>query len=87
MRLSRTPNVATPAPARTNGPSHDAPLASTTSRSGASLAARSATGTTARTVTATSAYSASTAPRASGIARGIVRAGSRTSSPSVAMRA
>ena len=46
-----------------------------------------ATGTTASTVTATSAYSASTAPRASGIARGIVRAGSRTSSPSVAIRA
>lgn len=41
---------------------------------------------TAITATATRAYTARVMPSASGMARGIVRAGSRTSSPSVAMR-
>ena len=38
-------------------------------------------------VAATAAYTSSVSANAIGIARGMVRAGSRTSSPSVAMRA
>ena len=84
---SSTPSDATVAPTRTTGDNAAHLPCSTAVASGATLAARVVAPTAASAQTATSAYTANAMPSASGIARGIVRAGSATSSPSVAIRA
>src|SRR5512132_556278 len=84
---SNTPSDAIAAPTRTTGPSIGQPLLSTTATSGAGVRAISAPPTAASALTATSAYTASAMASASGMARGIVRVGATTSSPSVAIRA
>ncbi|SHY13724.1 Uncharacterised protein [Mycobacteroides abscessus subsp. abscessus] len=79
--------AATTAPIRTTGSIHPAPAAVTASSRGvAELASREGPSVV-KTANATTAYTTSAIPRAIGMARGMVRAGSRTSSPSVAMRA
>ena len=87
IRLSSTPRAAMPAPIRTTGASWSSGDELTTRASGAPLSAMPATGSAARTVMPTIAYTASTPVRARGIAFGMVVAGSRTSSPSVAILA
>jgi hypothetical protein len=63
------------------------PAARTASASGAFAEASAALPNSLSTATATTAYTTRVMPSAIGMARGIVRAGSRTSSPSVAILA
>ncbi len=87
MRASSAPRDAAAAPIRTTGWVQPHPEAAATSARGAVDAAVASGPSTASTVTATIAYTATARPRASTMARGIVRRGSLTSSPIVAMRA
>lgn len=74
-------------PRRTTGSSQPAPAARTTSVSGAAACASCCGPSASRAATATAAYTIKVIARAVGIARGMVRCGARTSSPSVAIRA
>ncbi len=85
VNASSEPSAATPAPTRTTGTSQGVPAARTASATGAVASTRASDPSTARTATATHAYTTSVMPKASGIPRGMVRAGSRTSSPRVAI--
>ena len=87
MSASRAPSAATPAATRTTGSAHVQPAAPTTSTSGATDAASRSGPSAPSAAVPTAAYTTTTMPNAIAIARGIVRDGSRTSSPSVAMRA
>ena len=87
MRASSAPRLATAAPTPTSGTAQSASTASTALTSGLELDARASEPRARSTETATTAYIATVMPSASGIARGIVRSGSRTSSPSVAILA
>ncbi|CKS39818.1 Uncharacterised protein [Mycobacterium tuberculosis] len=87
IKASSEPNAATAAPICTTGISQFTPATRMASDNGAAARASRCGPNTAITATATMAYTARVMPSASGMARGIVRAGSRTSSPSVAMRA
>jgi hypothetical protein len=86
-RLSRTPSDATAAPTRTTGASPGTADPSTTTRSGAVDPRSASSGMVPTTTTPTARYTVATTPSAIGTARGMVRSGSRTSSPRVAMRA
>ncbi len=87
MSTSREPSAATPAATRTTGSAQLHPAAATTSTSGAPEAASSCGPSDTRAAEPTATYTVMTIANAMPIARGIVREGSRTSSPSVAMRA
>ncbi len=87
MSASSEPSAATAAPTRTIGTKPGCPAEETASASGAVADASVVLPSSASTVTATAAYTSSVRPSEMRMARGIVRAGSSTSSPRVAMRA
>src|SRR5690606_33634025 len=87
INASSDPTAATTAPARTTGVSQPAPAASTTSDNGAVAVANPSAPSVTSAATPTSVYTTTVIAKAIGTARGMVRAGSRTSSPRVAIRA
>jgi hypothetical protein len=84
---SSAPSEASAAPMRTTGARGPAPAACTAVVSGATAAASRSGPAASSAATPTTRYTATVISRAMGMARGMVRRGSRTSSPMVAMRA
>ncbi len=84
---SNDPSAAATAPARTTGTSSGMPATRTVSANGVVVELNSCGPSTVNAAMATTAYTAVAEASAMGIARGMVRAGSRTSSPRVAIRA
>ena len=87
IKASRAPSEAAAPPTRTTTSVQSPALTWPTAASGVAVAAVPAGPSTASTVTATTAYSVTVMASAITIARGMVRAGSTTSSPRVAIRA
>ena len=83
---SSEPSAAAAAPARTTGSKPPAPAARTASAKGAAAVANRSGPSTASAVIATVVYTARVMASEIPTARGMVRAGSRTSSPRVAIR-
>jgi hypothetical protein len=87
ISANRAPTDARAAPTRTTGSTDPRSAADNTDTNGDVDEASTSEPPATNAATPTTTYTATVIPNASGIARGMVRAGSRTSSPIVAMRA